>query len=324
MVNRALVATFALAAAGCHKFADPNVVIDLRVLALSATPPDQVVDVDLTQPVDPAALLAQLVPTRVCALVADPLPRRLRWLLTMCAPTDNERCDDTDPMLGSGLLEDPEVTVPEPAACGTIVPDARLLGLVLDLVRGDTLHGLGGIDVQVTLRIGGENADPDLDQYAGKAVRLYPRIPAARSANTNPRVERFDAAIGDAAPVALPLGRCVDNPSPLEIPADAKVRLTPIEPPGVREVYVVPTLDGKSQTFTESLRYQWISSAGGFSDGDTGGPRDISGNPAPLFSDFKAPGKADLTGPTDISLWMIQRDERLGLAWYEACVRVVP
>jgi hypothetical protein len=32
----------------------------------------------------------------------------------------------------------------------------------------------------------------------------------------------------------------------------------------------------------------------------------------------------DLDGPTDVSLWIIQRDERLGVHAYEACVHVTP
>ena len=87
---------------------------------------------------------------------------------------------------------------------------------------------------------------------------------------------------------------------------------------------MVPTLDGKSQTFTESLTYQWIASSGGFSSGSTGGPRDVSGNPAPLQSDYESPAAEDLMGPEDVTIWIIQRDERLGVQWYEACIRVVP
>ena len=51
------------------------------------------------------------------------------------------------------------------------------------------------------------------------------------------------------------------------MPAGTDVRLTPIEPDGVREEYVVPTLDGSARMFTESLSYQWSASAGGFSSG---------------------------------------------------------
>ena len=316
-----------VAAAGCGSFQDPNVVVDLRILAMTAQPPDQVLDIDLTQPPMPAALLAKLVPTEVCALIADPsLDRRLLWSMTMCPGTAGGRCDVEDEVpLGNGLLDDPDTTSPEPRLCVTVQPDGKLLGVLLQSLDGDSLHGLGGVDVSVQLRVGGEDGDRDLDQYASKTVRISPRIPMTRAANTNPTMVRLDGALEDqpASPV-VPFVRCPDNPSPPTLAPATKLRLTPIEPDGAREVYVVPTLDGKSQTFTESLTYQWIASAGGFSSGTTGGPRDITGNPAPLFTDFRSPPPEDLDGPTDISLWIIQRDERLGETWYEGCVRVVP
>lgn len=314
------------AATGCGKFQDPNVVVDLRVLAMASSPPDQVIDVDLTQPPDPQALLAELVPTTVCSLVADPgNDRRLLWSVAMCPANGSERCEGDDGVpLGQGLLDDPDVTVPEPAMCVTIAPDVRLLGVLSAELDGDTLHGLGGVDYNIVLRVGGETGNRDLDQYSFKTARVSPRIPQAHTANTNPRIDRVDTSLDGAAPVPLPLGRCVDNPAPLEIAAGTTLRMTPIEPDGVREVYVVPTLDGKSQTFTESLTYQWVSSAGGFSNGSTGGPRDLAGNLAPLFTDYRSPAATDLHGSSDVSVWIIQRDERLGVMWYEACLHVVP
>jgi hypothetical protein len=328
MVRRlAGIALAAVAAAGCGSFQDPNVVVDLRVLAMASSPPDQLVDVDLTQPVNPASLLAQLVPTQVCALIADPaLDRRLAWSMTMCPLTSNDRCDDDRPQvaIASGLLDDPDTTVPEPALCATVQPGGDLLAVLADVLQDDVLHGLGGVDYAVVLRIGGEDANRDLDQYATKTLRVSPRIPMARTANANPRIDHLDVAVGDAATVALPLVRCAENPAPYPLPPAIKLRMTPVEPDGVRERYVVPTLDGRTQSFTESLTYQWIAGAGGFSKGSTGGPRDISGNPAPLFSDFKSPAADELHGPTDVPVWIIQRDERLGVQWYESCVRVAP
>jgi hypothetical protein len=315
-----------LVAAGCGSFQDPNVVVDLRVLAMAASPPDQVIDVDLTRPPDPQALLARLVPTTVCALVADPgLDRRLVWSMTMCPAGGTVRCaGDDGVLLGTGVADDPDTTAPEPMMCVTITPDLRLLGVLSAQLQGDALHGLGGVDYFVVLRVGGQDADRELDQYAYKTLRVSPRIPEAHAANTNPMIARIDTAVDDATPVALPLVRCAENPSPPPIAPGTKLRMTPVEPDGTREVYVVPTLDGKSQTFTESLTYQWVASTGGFSNGSTGGPRDLVGNPAPLFTDYKAPAAADLDGPTDITLWIIQRDERLGVVWYEGCLRVTP
>ncbi|HUJ58531.1 MAG TPA: hypothetical protein VLX92_08565, partial [Kofleriaceae bacterium] len=103
-------------AAGCGSFQDPNIVVDLRVIGMTATVPEQVVDIDLSNPPPAAVILQQLVPSTVCALVADPdhPGRRLRWSMTMCPPADYERCSDDDPevLIGSGLLDDPLITVP--------------------------------------------------------------------------------------------------------------------------------------------------------------------------------------------------------------------
>ncbi len=335
MVNRALGTLVALGGAlgaalgpGCGSFQDPNVAVDLRVLAMRAEPADQVLDVDLTQPVMPQALLAQLVPTEVCALVVDPdADRRLVWSMTLCPLASNDRCDDPQFEIGRGLIDDPDTTTPEPRLCATVMPDASLSAVLIDIVRGDTLRGLGGIDYGIVMRIGGEDGDRDLDLYAAKTLRVSPRIPAQRASNHNPELTRIDASIGDAPPALLPLGRCRENAAPYTLPPDTKLRLTPVEPAGAREVYVVPTLDGQSQTFTESLTYQWIASAGGYSRGSTGGPRDLSGNPRPLFSDYRSPSAEDLNRQPDasnVTLWILQRDERLGVHWYESCVRVSP
>lgn len=329
MVTRALLAIVVLA--GCSSFEDPDIVLDLRVLAVQATPPDQLVDIDTTSTPNPATLFAQLKPTQVCALVADPgQSRQLAWSMQACPFGDNasgERCEgDHVVPLGGGVIDDPDTTVPMPAMCATVEPDAALLDLLIAVYMDDDLRGLGGLDYNVQLRVGGVDADRALDQFAAKTVRVVPRIPMDRTANANPTMARLDARFPDGSVLPAPLARCADAPPPTSFPAlrpGEKLRLTPVEPDGAREVYVAPTLDGKSQTFTESLTYQWIADDGSFSSGNTGGPRDISGNPAPLFTDFKAPDAEDLDGPTDVTIWIVQRDERLGLQWYESCVRVI-
>jgi len=315
-----------LALAACGSFEDEDIVVDTRVLAMQATVPDQLVDVDLANPQDPIMLLDQLVPTTMCTLIADPsFDRKLRYTLTLCRFLDSGRCSSVPQvMLAEGLLDDPDITVPEPQLCVTVNPDGNLLGVILKSLEGDVLQGLGGVDYGVGLRVGGDGVDPSLDLFAGKTLRVIPRIPAGRTANKNPSVDHFDAALDGENPMPLPMGRCVDQTAPLVLVPTQRVRLTPIEAPDSREVYIVPTIDGKQEMFTESLTYQWMAGAGGFTSGSTGGPRDISGNPAPLFTDFKAPKAEDLAGVTDIPLWIVQRDERLGAHWYESCVRVVP
>lgn len=317
-----------IALAACGTFQDPDVVVDLRVLAMQAEPPEQIIDVSMSQ--DPTTLLQQVVPAKVCALVSDRnFERNLRFTWTLCAPLTNDRCDDDAPhtVLFSGIIEDPDPW-PHPDICTTIQPDGNLLGVVLDYLNGDQLGGLGGIYYGVVLSLGGVDADPALDIYAEKSLRVTPRIPADITANHNPTLAGLvasepDAEMTNTQPVAL---NACDEPGAqkLEVAPKQKIRLTPIEPDGVRETYVTPTIDGSERSFVESVTYQWVIGDGGLSTGDSGGGHDPFGNLEPLFTDFTAPAAEDLDGPEDIPLWIVVRDERLGASWYEACIHVTP
>ena len=314
--------------AGCNSFPDEDIVVDLRVLAISATPPEQVVAIDLSKPPNPSELLEQLVETKVCALITDPAQaRRIRYTFTLCVYGDAARCDPELPMsqLASGTIEDPDTApLKDTQICATIMPNGNLLGILTETLQSDPLAGLGGVDYLVALVVGGEDADRTLDEHAAKTLRVAPKIPVSREANINPTLDGIDATLAGGEPVRIALGRCADQTQPLEIRANARLKLMPIEAATARETYVVPTIDGRTMMFTESLTYQWLATAGGFSRGSTGGTRDISGNYPELFTEYRAPNAADLDGPTDIQLWIVQRDERYGAAWYESCVRVVP
>lgn len=325
MVKRALLLAMLV---GCGSFEDPDLVVDFRVLALSASVPEQIIDIDITDPAPPVELLDQMVPTKVCVLVSDRnFDRRLRWTMTLCNLNNDERCPagGAQSVVDSGIWDDPEGSVAPPELCATVQPDGNLLGVVLESLEGDPYRGLGGVYYGVSLVVGGEDADPALDLYAAKNLRVQPRIPPELKANNNPSLLGVDVRLDvEGVFQTLPLARCRDQIEPLTVAPRQRIRFAPIEPEGVREQYVVPTLAGEARMFTESPTYQWLATAGNFSSGRTGGPRDAFGNPAPLFTDWTAPRAEDLDGPTDVSFWFIQRDERLGLAWYEACVRVVP
>ena len=313
---------------GCGTFEDPNVVIDLRVLAMTAEPPEQVVDVSTTT--DPVMLLSQVVPSQVCALVADrTFTRDLRYTFTLCSPPTNDRCQSDSPhaVLAQGITPDPD-TFPRPELCATIQPDGNLLGVLLDYLNNDQLHGIGGIYYGLELQLGGVGADPKDDLFAEKSLRVMPRIPADIMANHNPTMAGLVASDPNAEmtnPQPMVLDACDDpNAQKLEVMPSQKIRLTPIEADGVRESYVTPTINGGEQTFTESITYQWVVGDGGLSKGTSGGGHDVYGNLKPLFTDFTAPAPDTLTGPEDIPLWIVVRDERLGAAWYEACIHVTP
>jgi hypothetical protein len=309
---------------GCGSFEDPQIVIDLRVLGMTAEPPEQVVPIDpQNPPSDPEEL--GLVDAEVCSLVSDPgATRRLSWKMTVCAPNDEARCNQPERPsfeLGHGTLDDPETAATAQVACATLPADPGLLIVIEDAIALDSLAGFSHIDVQVELQVTPED-DPEATVFAAKEVRYAAQLPADRVANHNPTLTRVDIEVQDRDPRPLPLGRCAEMAAPLRIAPGASLPLLPVEPDGVREDYVVPTFDGGSRMFTEALTYQWFATAGSWSRDGTGGPRDASGMFPPLGSTWTAP--ADITADTDVSLWLIQRDERLGQAWFESCVRVTP
>ena len=318
--------------AACGNFQDPDIVLDLRIESMVAEPANQIVDI--TAQSQPADVLSQLVPTTVCALTSDPsFDGGLTWTMTLCNSATDDRCADktngsnVSPafVIGSGTIADPDTTSPEPQLCGTIQPDSDFADVLVNSIQTDPLMGLGGVNYSIVLEVGDVGVDASQDQFAEKELQVIPRIPANVTQNHNPTISGMTAAVDGGDPVALPLVRCADlvptGTTPLTITSEDVVRFLPIEPDGIHETYVVPTVDGGSQTFTEAISYQWNAGGGSFSNDLTGGPVDLFGNTPPLYTDWTPDEVSDVT---DVPLFVIQRDDRLGEAWFEACIRVTP
>lgn len=324
MVSRPVTLLVALTlAAGCGEFEAPSIVLDLRVLGASVTPPEVVADVDFENPEQ-----TELEDVEVCALVADPNDsRQLSWSLVACAPTDDDRCNEPDrPFvnIGSGTIADPEESPDPVSICDTLVASAQLLAVIQDALENDNFSGLGGVPVQIELAVwpaGGDFAATA--QFASKTMLYSPRIPEQRVANQNPHLAELTATTEDDSVLTMPIGRC-NEVTPVVVAPGATLRLEPVEPDGVREEYVVPTFDGSFRTFTENLRYAWYATDGNWSPEDTGGPKDPFGNEATRWTDWTAPDDQQVGDGLDVRIWLVQRDERGGLAWYESCVRVQP
>ncbi len=304
-------------------FEDPTEVIDLRPLAVVATPPEQVLDIDPMRLPSPSELLAMLQPVQICGLTGDPLPRDVRWSFSACVEGVDVRCDESLPRLelGAGTAPDPELALPRPDMCVRLEPTLGLLALLQAAIQADPLAGFSGIDLLIEWTLA---ADGEAPQYAGKRVRFAARVPAERTANHNPTLTGLVAQVngGDERPLAL--GRCVDQAAPLTVRAGDRVQLRPVEPDGLRETYVVPTFEGEVRQFTETIEYSWYTTGGTFSSLGSGGKRDVFGNLPGLDNTFRAREAKRVTEPLDGAVWLVQRDERLGEAWYESCIRVEP
>ena len=320
----AMAAGVIFASVGCGDFETPSIVLDMRVLSVTAEPPEVVAEFDPDNPDD-----VDLVDVTVCALVADPTRnRRLTYTMGACAPTDNGRCDEVDlpfvPMDG-GTVEDPELSDAPVRLCSVLRPSILLADVIEEAVSDPAVVGFGGVLVQVEINVREQGMPPADGLFARKGVLYSPRVPDERVANTNPTLEAIEVERAGGDPFALPIGRCRDI-TPPAVAIDDEVTLTPIEPAGVREDYVVPTFDGGVRMFTENLSYAWFSTAGDWSRETTGGPKDFVGNEPPLDTTWTAEFPADdaPTEPVEVPLWITQRDERGGIAWYQSCVQVVP
>jgi hypothetical protein len=324
MVKR--ICALALLLGACGKFEDPAIVIDLRALSMVAQPPEQLIPYTPTMPPDPSQI--HLVPVQICALIADPAAQRmLDFEMIACPPTNNDRCDPSQPsvLVGGGTIDDPEDAAAPQPACAQLDPSAGLFGVVRAAAIADPQHGFSSIDIMVMLRANPRGATDADAIYAAKGVRFGEQLPAGRTPNQNPALTELDWSRADATTGTLALGRCHDQSAPLEVAAGEQIAITPVEPPGARETYVVPTFDGGSSTIVENLNYDWFAGAGKWERSSSGGPKDGFGNEPMLDTAWTAPtDPAVVGGGLDVPIYVVQRDERLGQAWYESCVHVHP
>jgi hypothetical protein len=345
------LAAMALLASACGTFEEPSIVLDLRVLAMrtdigSSTPSkaDQVVDVDLTEEPQVGPLLAQLQQTNVTAWVADPgKERELSYTMTLCLFDDEGRCDRALPHVefGSGVVGDPETSSGAQHPYAVLLPtDSQtgntMVAMLLREIQRNPVNALGGVDLMIELKVGGIDEPRENDIVAAKKLKISPRIPIERAANANPSITGIETAVNGLSAVSgFPSSggqnvRCGDPAyRDLQLSQKATVRsgdavtLFPNESQDTREDYAVPGLDGNTIFLEETLSYQWLATYGGWSDETTGGGHDVLGNQSLLGSDWTAPNIGNRQF-LDVSIWMIQRDERFGVTPLETCLTVVP
>jgi hypothetical protein len=344
MVMRALLAAVICVVAGCTTFEDPSIVLDLRVIAMTASfdtdgrppptdasqtessGPEQVIGIDFEHP-NVQTILAQIQPVWIRAFIADPAAHRsLKWKMTLCILGMDDRCDLDHPVIemGSAVISDPEDSLSAQQPTAELLPDQKLLAILREAVEANPVQALGGIEYGVVIEVS-DLADPTQIVYGAKHLRLAGRTPPDRSANVNPFLSYLDAAIQSIG-IIIPHCRCSQHElagcNIPEIDAGTVVTLFPVEPTSIRQEYTAPTLSGGSETLTETITYQWLAGEGGFSDETTGGGHDVLGNQSLLGTEWRAPKKVS----TDVyvPIWMIQRDERYGANVLETCMHVVP
>ena len=166
-------APVALALLSCFAACTPSFesvseVRDLRVLAISAEPPEAFVD--------QSTLTVQTVHVRL--LVADPVPRAgVDATAALCFPSDNRLCSDQKLDLAAQHGDVGEIDFDVQAS-------PTLSVLIASALQDDRLKGLGGIRVQFSTRVA--DGDPHGPIDASKTL-LYSSVPPDK-ANHSPRI----------------------------------------------------------------------------------------------------------------------------------------
>ena len=291
------LAVFALLA-GCSTTLDGvGNVHDLRILAMRADPPEQLVT-------DPR-------PVTVTALIANPPGGFLvsaKW--TTCAAPDSDTSRCLESSTGYAVLGESTVkTGPEGAEPSvTFLPDPELLKQV---AQADQYRGLAGLRqiIQVDLRAG--------DQQAVGFKRMVFSVPSKNPINVNPvvgPVEFNDAGWAPDASVVFTVAppRMLGQGMGMAVPA--RNQLAVLEDRSLPEFYEVRTFNGDVRKLQEAWRYNFYVSHGTFSPTAGGGNNLLSTDAGNIETQWaRVDGEDGGSGPTTV--WIVVRDGRGGETW---------
>jgi hypothetical protein len=286
---------------GCTPTLDSSdQVHDLRILAMSADPPEVIVDgadgMPSSRIVSP--------PINVTALVADPLGggRQVHYRFTTCARVDQSdalvdnsthRC--LAGQLGYRILKEQDFVPGVSAELQyTFMPSSQLLGEAQSL---DVYNGFGGLPlpVQLELQAGGESAVGFKSIVYSAPISSPPQAP-----NTNPRLLGLTVDGQDWSSNANPLFARADH---VFIPTPDPTRI---------ESYQRLTFDHQLLQFHETLRYAFFTTLGKFNNPVTGGISNRTGEQVPPDSTWTPP---DPPASGTVTFWIVVQDGRGGESW---------
>ena len=274
-------------------FQSASEVTDLRVLSMRADPPEALVDVDAGTVED----------VTVRMLIVDPGARSDATMTgRVCAPTDSLTCD------GVAALPLPPVTQPAGAAFSYRVslPAATLQAAL----ASDKLKGLGGIRLQLQIKVGDGNPAKDV---SAEKILLYSK--KDHLPNHVPLLDGI-AVTKDTVPLrtvkpgeTLVLQRGVTyglRPLPHVCPPAGADTCTPAV-----EQYDAVDLTGKTIHLTEQLSYSFFTTAGAEFDRD-GADEPFNGIAPP--DGLTRIDSTAASGPLS-QIWVVVRDGRGGESW---------
>ncbi|HMF39107.1 MAG TPA: hypothetical protein VKQ32_00370 [Polyangia bacterium] len=355
----ALAFVCALPMAACTNFANPSLVVDLRVLAVDVEPSEVILDADLTDPSMP--VVANNPPITVTPLIIDPAGggRTVTYTISACPnnpfapapagsgmgpagfPSGGARttvgsalCDENSPttwLLTSGAVPNGTSVTVQPTV------EQLTVAFMTDIFPDQfgNLHGGFDLGMPLTLDI---KVDAGTEEIRAVKRVLYwaQRIDAAQMPNQTPRIDSLTAFARDDATLQ-PVGPQETLPPDVPLAFDQGVSQRWILPsPGDAEQYETTIIDPdthKAVPFTvarETLRYHFYTDLATFS------PFVTSTEPPPGFvvtdhvhieSDFVANFgtlMTDANGHALATIWVVVSDDRGGESWITRQVQLTP
>lgn len=334
-----------LLGSGCTPdFDEPWLVKDLRILAISANPPEVILPGEPSgvSSSDAAAWLAQLdlaaLRVNLDVLAVDPErpDRAVDWEIWACS-AEESFCKD-DAAFSARLVRSRSTLS---AIRYTFTPT---LPLLLAAFEADPFRAFGGLPLTLEVRIDdGEREVRGFKRLVYTFALPYSPVPRCKQANRNPLLQAIqvnednvlqaDAPLRfeqDATVVLDPLaqgararrrvGAC---PDPLAEEAPDPCVFDPSSES--REYYWVVTADDPNgggsgpslgeRQLCEFLSYDFYTTAGELSNGTTGG------TPSPFFENKKIEDPTvewtapETTEASPVRFWVVIRDDRGGTSW---------
>lgn len=280
---RGPIAMLLVAAACTPNFQDQDVVVDLRVLAVTADPPEAQYDLDAGT-IDNVSLTY---------LVVDPARPQNTFTFTSqaCEPTDSRRCDQGLAFaLPSATRDSQQNTFHNTLAVpSSVLADAEQLA---------KLGGYNGIEVQVSFAV--DDGDP-AGIAEGDKVVVY--TPVGTTPNHNPTMTGLKTSVAGVATGAFAPGET------LNLQAGVDNGLRPVLAADAIETYTIKDLNGNPVTLTESPTYSFYTTPGASFDRETADEPDNGVAPSDGLTRFTAAGRGSGT------LWIVVRDGRGGETW---------
>jgi hypothetical protein len=271
-----------LLAAGCTpNFQSQDQVVDLRILAVTAEPPEAQFDLDGGS-VDPVQLTVLAVdpahPDSVATLTAQ-----------LCEPTNSRLCDQGLSIAQGTLTRDGGDLFSTTLAIPQLVLDQA--------VAANDLGAFDGTRVQYSFSV--SDGDPAGPQTGDKIIIYSPR---GGTPNQNPRMTGLLLSRdgGNFATVA--------DGQAITMDAGDEIGVRPVLADGARETYTTTDLLGNQVTLTEDPAYSFYTTPGAQFDPTTANEAVDGGAPPEgltRFQAFSGSGK----------FWVVVRDGRGGETW---------